>query len=270
VTFPYWIGVGSWHVHPHLVFELLADAVAAWAYWHQRRTRGDHLSVQDRWALAAAAVAGAVVGSRLLFWFEDPQRTIALLRDVQYLVGGQTIVGALIGGWLAVEWQKRRLGIQEPTGDLFALPIALGVAVGRIGCFLSGLPDGTYGLPTSLPWGVDLGDGLARHPTALYESLFMFGLAWWLSQRRSKPHVSPAAARAAAAVPAGVVLGEVFLSLMAAYFAFRLMVDFLKPGFPSVVGLTAIQWAAAAGLAACVLIWRRHRQLARSQSAKSG
>jgi phosphatidylglycerol:prolipoprotein diacylglycerol transferase len=244
ITFPAWIGVGGWRVHPHLFFELLAYAVAAGAYWQHRRHGGDRISAEDRWALVAAAVVGAVVGSRLLFWFEDPQRTIALLASPQYLVGGQTIVGGLIGGWLAVEWRKRRLGIHDPTGDLFALPIALGAAVGRVGCFLSGLPDGTFGVATSLPWGIDLGDGIARHPTALYESLFMLGLAWWLARS------TRTAAR-----------GDVFLTLMTAYLAFRLAVDFLKPGVPLLAGLTAIQCAATAGLAACVVVRRRRRTI---------
>jgi prolipoprotein diacylglyceryltransferase len=243
LTFPIWIGIGTWRLHPHLVFELLAYAIAAGVYWQQRRDGGDRVSSEDRWALVAAAVAGAVVGSRLLFWFEDPQRSIALLTQPQYLAGGQTIVGGLIGGWLAVEWRKRRLGIREPTGDLFAVPIALGAAIGRIGCFLSGLPDGTYGSATSLPWGIDLGDGIARHPTALYEAAFMLGLAWWLARLRRT------------AAP-----GDAFLVLMAAYLAFRLAVDFLKPGVPLLAGLTAIQCAAIAGLAACALVWRRRHE----------
>ena len=232
MTFPVWIPIGSWRVHPHLFFELLAYLVAAAVYWQRRRALGDHVSTEARWALAAAAVAGAVIGSRLLFWFEDPQRTVGQLANPQYLVAGQTIVGGLLGGWIAVEWQKRRWRITQPTGDLFAIPIALGAAVGRIGCFLSGLPDGTYGIATTLPWGVDLGDGIARHPTALYESAFLCGVVWWLMRRDQK------AAR-----------GDMFLTLIAAYLTFRFAVDFLKPGVPLLVGLTAIQWACLIGLA---------------------
>ena len=58
------------------------------------------------------------------------------------------------------------------TGDLLALPLVLGIAIGRIGCFLSGLEDQSYGVATALPWGVDFGDGVARHPTQLYEYRF--------------------------------------------------------------------------------------------------
>lgn len=229
-------------VHPHLVFELLAYAVAAITYWRRRRALGDDISTEARWALAAAAVVGAVFGSRILFWFEDPRRTLAQLTDLQHLVGGQTIVGGLLGGWIGVEWQKRRIGIQQPTGDLLAVPIALSTAVGRIGCFLSGLPDGTYGVASSLPWAIDLGDGVPRHPTALYESAFMFALAYALS----------GSARRASR-------GESFLALIAAYLAFRLVVDTWKPGVTIFAGLTAIQIACILGLSVTLLVWKARR-----------
>jgi phosphatidylglycerol:prolipoprotein diacylglycerol transferase len=76
-------------------------------------------------------------------------------------MGGKMIVGALMGGLLAVEWAKRRLGVTVRTGDLFALPLCAGIAIGRVGCFLTGLEDHTVGAHTTLPWGVDVGDGWA-------------------------------------------------------------------------------------------------------------
>jgi phosphatidylglycerol:prolipoprotein diacylglycerol transferase len=243
VTFPVLIGVGAWRIHPHLLFELLGYVVSATWYSLDRHRRGDQVSTEQRWSLSAAAIAGAVVGSRVLFWLEDPHQTLERLADIQHLIGGQTIVGGLLGGWLAVEWQKHRLRITQPTGDLLAVPIALGTAVGRIGCFLSGLPDGTYGVATMLPWGVNLGDGVARHPVALYETLFLVMLAAVLIhfQRRAR-------------------VGDVFLAFMAAYFGFRLTIDFLKPAITLVSGLTAIQCAAVGGLAMAWHVWNRRRR----------
>jgi prolipoprotein diacylglyceryltransferase len=252
VTFPVWIGIGGWRIHPHLLFELLAYTVSAAWYWLDRDRRGDDVSAGHRWSLAAAAIAGAVMGSRILYWLEDPHATLERLSDVQHLVGGQTIVGGLLGGWIAVEIQKRRLGIRQPTGDLLAVPIALGTAVGRIGCFLSGLPDGTYGTATSLPWAVDFGDGILRHPVAIYETLFMFALVLLLValDRRGRR-------------------GESFLTLVVCYFAFRILVDFLKPGVP-LAGLTAIQWAAAAGLVWALSVWLLRRRGEPQISTASG
>jgi prolipoprotein diacylglyceryltransferase len=90
---------------------------------------------------------------------------------------GRSIEGAVAGGIIAVELYKRAAGIRTRTGARFALPLAVGVAVGRIGCYLAGLDDFTYGTPTALPWGHDFGDGVMRHPVQLYESAAMAGFA---------------------------------------------------------------------------------------------
>ena len=87
-------------------------------------------------------------------------------------LGGKTIVGGLHGGWAGVELAKWRLGIRHSTGDVFVFPLIFGMSVGRIGCFLTGLPDHTYGNHTSLPWAVNFGDG-PRHPTQLYDIVFL-------------------------------------------------------------------------------------------------
>ena len=86
---------------------------------------------------------------------------------------GHSIAGAIVGGIVAVEIYKWANGIHGSTGAGFVAPLAAGIAVGRLGCFFAGLPDYTYGVPTSLPWGVDFGDGIARHPVQLYESAAM-------------------------------------------------------------------------------------------------
>src|SRR5262249_29882504 len=82
----------------------------------------------------------------------------------------RSIEAAVAGGIIAVELYKRHAGIVSRTGARFALPLAVGVAVGRIGCFLAGIDDFTYGTPTSLPWGHDFSDALALHPVQLYQS----------------------------------------------------------------------------------------------------
>jgi len=86
---------------------------------------------------------------------------------------GHSIAGAITGGVVAVEGFKLVFGIRGSTGAQFVAPLVTGIAVGRLGCFFAGLPDFTYGTPTELPWGVDFGDGIARHPVQLYESAAM-------------------------------------------------------------------------------------------------
>ena len=84
-----------------------------------------------------------------------------------------SVAGALAGGIVAVELWKWRHGVRQSTGAAFVLPLCVGIALGRLGCLFSGLPDFTYGSATSLPWAVDLGDGIGRHPVQLYESAAM-------------------------------------------------------------------------------------------------
>jgi len=232
MTFPVYIPVGAFKLHPHLVFETAAYAVAFRAYLLMRKRVGDALDDADRWWMIAAAAMGAVLGSKVLYWFEDPFLTLGYWRDPAYLMGGKTIVGAFIGGLFAVETAKRLLGITRRTGDLFAVPLCVGIAIGRIGCFLTGLEDHTTGSSTSLPWGVNFGDGIARHPTQLYEVLFALALGAFLWRRMQRPFIS----------------GDIFKMFMVAYFAFRLACDFLKPDVRVFLGMSSIQWACVATL----------------------
>jgi prolipoprotein diacylglyceryltransferase len=139
---------------------------------------------------------------------------------------GKTIVGGLAGGTLAVEWVKRRIGESRRTGDAFVLPLALGMAIGRVGCFLAGLGDHTQGGPTTLPWGVDFGDGIPRHPTTLYEIVALGGLAAWAAAWSRHPLKQE---------------GDLFRGFFAGYAAFRFGLEFLKPDDHDWLGLSAIQ-----------------------------
>src|SRR4051812_21067810 len=185
-----------------------------------RGKSGDSIDVPLRWSVVAAAFVGGALGSKILYWAEDPAATAAHWREFEYLMGGKTIVGGLLGGWIAVELMKKYVGISEPTGDLFAVPLAVGIAVGRIGCFLTGLSDKTYGTATSLPWGVDFGDGIHRHPTQLYEVVFLIGSATALY--RMLP-VRDAACRVSTREIVGFQLhsGDLFKLFMISYLGFR-------------------------------------------------
>ena len=87
----------------------------------------------------------------------------------------RSIVGALAGAIASIEVFKKLRGIAGSTGVIFVPAFATTVVVGRWGCFLSGLEDRTHGLPSAMPWAHDFGDGVARHPVQLYESITMLG-----------------------------------------------------------------------------------------------
>ena len=232
MPFPVYISIGSLKIHPHLIFETAAYAIAFRIYLVMRKRTGDALDDGNRWWIIASATMGAIVGSKLLYWCEDPALTLAHWREPAYQMSGKTIVGALIGGLFAVELAKQVLGIKQRTGDLFAVPLCAGIAIGRIGCFLTGLEDHTAGIATSLPWGVNFGDGIPRHPTQLYEALFVLALGGYLWRRMQRPFIS----------------GDIFKRFMVAYFAFRLACDFLKPDVRVFLGLSSIQLACMAML----------------------
>jgi len=85
----------------------------------------------------------------------------------------RSIEGAIFGAVFGVEIYKYFAGVTVRTGARFAAPLAIGVVIGRFGCYFSGIDDFTYGTSTNLPWGHDFGDGVMRHPAPLYESTAM-------------------------------------------------------------------------------------------------
>jgi phosphatidylglycerol:prolipoprotein diacylglycerol transferase len=231
VTFPAYIHLGSVVLHPHVIFEALAYSSGYYLYRRQRRS-GDVVDARARRWIVGAAILGGFIGSHVLAAFEDPSGFRSHWQQPWLMFGGKTIVGGLIGALLTVEWAKRLLGITVATGDLLAVPLVLGIGIGRIGCFLSGLEDQSYGIPTGLLWGVDIGDGVRRHPTQLYEMLFLAGLGGILVNRGGLR----------------ATVGDRFKFFMVAYMSFRLLVDFIKPAV-RFGGMSAIQWACVAVLA---------------------
>jgi phosphatidylglycerol---prolipoprotein diacylglyceryl transferase len=226
MNFPLRFHLGPLTLHAHWVFESLGYFIGFRLYLWQRKRQGDVVDFEHRMWVIAAAIAGAALGSKVLNWFADPRLFLNNWNNPFFLMSGKTVVGGLIGGLFAVEWAKKRLGVATRTGDLFALPLCLGIAIGRIGCFLAGLEDDTYGVATALPWGVNFGDGVMRHPTQLYEIVWLSLLAFVIYRFSFKPHRN----------------GDLFKLFMASYFAFRLLIDFIKPG-GSIFGLSGIQWA---------------------------
>jgi prolipoprotein diacylglyceryltransferase len=255
MSFPVYLHVGSLRIHPHWFFETLAYLVSFRIYLLLRRRRGDAVPDVNRWWVIAAGAVGAVVGSKVLYWSEDPAATIRHFADPAFLLGGKTIVGALIGALFSVEAAKKYLGIRSRTGDLFALPLCVGTAIGRVGCFLTGLEDHTSGVATSLPWGVNFGDGVPRHATQLYEIIFVLFLAALIVVASRRPHCE----------------GDLFKIFMVGYFAFRLCVDSLKPDVHVLAGLSSIQWACLLMLlyyAPDVLRWLGMKPIHRAAAAE--
>lgn len=141
------------HVGPlqsHELFVALGVLVAATVIFIEARRRGH---TDER---LLHVVLGAVLGGALFMplgtWLQHLSlRDNASLAE-QWLYGNRSILGGLVGAWLGVHVAKRLTGYTLRTGDLFAPAVALGMAVGRIGCLLTEKP----GTATGGGWGITL------------------------------------------------------------------------------------------------------------------
>lgn len=152
----------------HLTFDILAwlaALAAAWGVWRWRLEDMNPLIARMRGGYFIVLATGGIIGA----WLSGSLNL--------YLSGqpglGRSILGGLVGAIFGVEMYKYRARIRGSTGLVFAVPLAVAISIGRIGCFSAGLPDFTYGIPSGLPWATDFGDGIPRHPVQLYESASM-------------------------------------------------------------------------------------------------
>lgn len=215
----------GYNINIHLVLEYLAFFLGFRYYVFLRRRRKDIISSGNRLSIILGAALGALIGSRLIGFLENP--LIAFTQDnIIQLLNTKTIMGGLFGGLLGVEFAKKSIGETQRSGDLFVFPIILGIFIGRIGCFLSGVNEFTYGNKTASIFGMDLGDGLLRHPTSLYELVFLMLLFLGLQHIKKTKTLKN---------------GDLFKWFMIMYFAFRFFIEFLKPNVFYVLGLSTIQ-----------------------------
>lgn len=202
-----------------------------WVYAH-RRGSVEALARQTAPSYFVSLAAGAAAGA----WGMGSLNTLRTSTPAL----SHSIAGALAGGIVAVEIWKWFRGVRTSTGGPFVIPLTLGIIVGRWGCLFAGLPDQTYGIPTTLPWGVDLGDGVARHPVEIYESLSMaafLGL-YWRALLRQRPWA----------------MAHGFHYFALAYAVQRFVWEFLKP-YATVIGPLNVFHLLMIGLAIYASFW---------------
>lgn len=219
-------------VNMHLFLEYLAFFVAFRYYVFLRKKSTDTISSNNRLSIILGAIFGALFLSRFIAFLESP-----LLHYEQgwfAILNNKTIMGGLFGGLLGVELVKKIIGEKQSSGDLFTLPIIFGIMVGRIGCFLAGIKEFTYGIETTSFLGMDLGDGLQRHPIALYEIVLLILLFIFIKQLQKQPK--------------SLENGMHFKIFMLSYFALRFLIEFIKPNTFFVLGLSSIQYL-------CLICW---------------
>ena len=194
-----------------------------------------------------AALIGGLVGSRLDYLIQNWDNVSGDLLGNILSGSGLVFFGGLIGGAVGVLiWARWRGFLGWELLDSAAAPIAIGYAVGRIGCQLSG--DGDYGEPSDLPWAMSYPDGTVPttdevHPTPIYET-FTMGLVTlliWNLRDRLAP---------------GVLFG-LYLVLGGLE---RFLVEFIRRNDEVLAGLTVPQLFSLAMMAggAALILARRH------------
>jgi len=147
------------------------------------------------WAyeMTFAALIGGLVGSRVDYLFQNWDQVSDDLLGNIFTGSGLVWFGGLVGGALGVIlWARWRRWLGWELFDTAAVPLAVGYALGRVGCQLSG--DGDYGTPSDLPWAMAYPDGTVPttdevHPTPVYETLAMglAGVVLWRLRDRVAP-----------------------------------------------------------------------------------
>ena len=192
--------------------------------------------------IGLGAFCGAMIGAKLPFALSDWE---GLRAGTVWFAHGKTILCGIVGGYFGVEYAKWVLDVRVKTGDTFAVPVAIGVAIGRVGCFVGSC---CYGTPTDLPWGVVFPHiepaNVARHPTQLYEFAFhmmMAAILFWLQMRRA-------------------FQGQLVKLYIIAYLVYRFATEFIRPEAHWFAGLTAYQYGCLVLLPVFVWLWRRDAQ----------
>ena len=217
----------------HTVTEFFGLFVGFRYYLFLKRKQGDVINSSNRLLIIICATIGAFIGSRLIGGFENPPAIKQSPNIFMYFYSNKTIVGGLLGGLFGVELIKKIVHEKQASGDLFTYPVILALIIGRVGCFSMGVYEETYGVPTSLPWGMNLGDGITRHPVCLYEIIFLIIL--WIS---------------VAVIGKKYVFGNgaIFKIFIISYLSFRFLLDFIKPHYTYSFGVSTIQLVCLAGL----------------------
>jgi len=180
--FPVLFRIGSFELTSFGAMMAVAALVGVWIFRQELRRSNLPESAVDA---AVAGVLGGLVGAKLLWVIEhrheEPFTQLLFSRGGLSWFGG--LVGGIVAGLTVMAWRRlpviRVLSAATPA-------LAIGHAIGRIGCFLVG---DDYGRPSDLPWAVAFPKGLPPtdvpvHPTQLYEAIPLAVLAWLLIRWR--------------------------------------------------------------------------------------
>ena len=183
--YPYWLEIGGFKLPtfgPMVVLGFLAGH-----FFIQKELRRKGIDPDLASSILTAGILAGLAGAKLYFiLFElPPGATWSESIGAVFSGSGLTWHGGFLVATAAVIWVVRRRGAPlAEVADAVGIGLAIGYAIGRIGCQLAG--DGDYGVPTDLPWGMAYPEGVVPtteivHPAPVYETLLgvaTFGLLW--------------------------------------------------------------------------------------------
>ena len=176
--FPVLVRIGPITVHTYGFLIALAFLLGLWLALRQAGREG--LSRDKITDIGFYALFAGIIGSRIFFigtaWEHFSAHPLDMIKIWE---GGLVFYGGVIFAAPVAAWYARKQGLLLwQTADIWAPSIAVGHAIGRLGCFCAGC---CYGLPTDLPWGITFNHsetlavrGVPLHPTQLYESAAEF------------------------------------------------------------------------------------------------
>ncbi|HVR77011.1 MAG TPA: prolipoprotein diacylglyceryl transferase family protein [Acidimicrobiia bacterium] len=248
--FPVIFHLGPFALRTHDFFVVLGVATAVGVLWLRSNARSDQPPLA---ALVAGGLFSGAVFAKLGTGWQYLMAADGPSLAGLWLHGGQSVLGGLGGAYVGVLLTKRLIGHNGSTGDWFAPAVAAGLAVGRVGCFLTE----QVGTPTTLPWGISVtpdvaatmpycpscAAGVPMHPSFLYEIAFhliAFLVLMRLSGQLGKP-------------------GDSFKAYLLAYALFRFSVEFVRDNPEMALGMSGSQLflVATVPLGVVYFVWLR-------------
>jgi phosphatidylglycerol:prolipoprotein diacylglycerol transferase len=226
--YPVLFRVGSFEITSFGALVAIGAFVGLWLYRRELRASGLPLEAADA---AVLGLFGGLAGAKLLWVFEhlgeDAFASLLLSR------GGMSWFGGFVGGiGLAWWWMRRHRWPVVPLLSAATPALAIGHAIGRIGCLLVG---DDYGRPTDLPWGIAFPQGLPPttvpvHPTQMYEAIPLVPIAWLLIRWRRT----------------GVPDAQVLARYLVLSGLLRFAVEFVRVNERVALGLSVAHWVSLA------------------------
>ena len=166
---------------------MVASGLIVAAYFLSRDLAGRGRDPALAWELAVAAGVGGFFGARVDYLIQNGGSGLFSSIGLVWYGG---VIGGAVAVWMVSAWRKVPIGV---VANVMAPALALGYAIGRLGCQLSG--DGDYGSASSLPWAMSYPDGTVPttelvHPTPIYETTAMlvaFYVLWRWRSRFDRP-----------------------------------------------------------------------------------